>query len=574
MASIEIQDQPSFRRSSPTPENDLEVPGTSGQILRSTSPSPSVSPTPAIGSCPELSRRVSTGSSSSTLSERSSSIPRESLGISTNRSSSATFIFRSSSTGYSSRQSSGGVERPKRRGYVRPQGTNFAASAQSRESVMSLGSIAHLQYYFARTGLLDGKGGRLMKKKDSNETLDLSSIDTNLLSPTLSDKDSTYSSMRSSPELTAVGMGGDVIVESPIEEGNDYYSGGEDEDHQEMLPPTVSTYNYRPKAIPPPPTLEELKSDLTRALNDASKVLQDAKDSHLTTPPSPRRRSESDAIRTPESPATPSANQGWYELQGMTILDVITLAIRAAKRYYTAHDQPTRLSTIKSERQIRKELLSVMDVLKRMATRNFAHGMRNEERETMETWIESVWEMLRREEEMELREKEQRRSWTWMDDSLWLPSFPSSKPSVRREYEFLKSMDSDPDTLPEYIPLSSSDISASGSEAFKPSPFLESLQNGVRLVKLHNTLVRKSKRPFGAIATFHTDTAKPYRCAENLRFWIKAAELRWEVLLKVDVMGVVNGTDQQAWEDFENAIWRWSRKVREELTAELSVEAK
>jgi hypothetical protein len=30
----------------------------------------------------------------------------------------------------------------------------------SPDSVMSLGSIAHLQYYFARTGLLDGKSGR------------------------------------------------------------------------------------------------------------------------------------------------------------------------------------------------------------------------------------------------------------------------------------------------------------------------------------------------------------------------------------------------------------------------------
>jgi hypothetical protein len=214
-----------------------------------------------------------------------------------------------------------------------------------------------------------------------------------------------------------------------------------------------------------------------------------------------------------------------------------------------------------------------MDVLKRMATRNFAHGMRTEERETMEAWIESVWDMLRREEEMERREKEQRRSWTWMDDSLWSPSSPS-EPSHGREYAFLKSMDLDPDSLPEYTPLPPSGTSADEAEDFKPSPFLESLQNGVRLVKLHNVVVKKSKRPFGAIPTFHTDTAKPYRCAENLRFWIKAAELRWEVLLKVDVMGVVNNTGRQAWEDFEKAIWRWSRKVREELTTELSGDVK
>lgn len=426
-----------------------------------------------------------------------------------------------------------------------------------------MGSIAHLQYYFARTGLLDGKGGRLAKKKDATGTLDLSSLDTNLLSPTMFDRDSSYSSMRSSPEVTALNIGDDAIVESPIEEEDDYYS-GEDDDASQMLPPTVSTYNYRSKTIPRPPTLDELKTDLTQALTAAAKVLAEAKKSQIVTPPSPRRRSESDTGNSPESP-----NQGWYELQGMHILDIITLAIRAAKRYYTAHDQPTRLSAIKTERQIRTELLSVMDVLKRMATRNFAHGMRTEERETMENWVEGVWTMLRREEDMEQREKEQRRSWTWLDDSLWPSSSTASEPCIEREFAFLKSMDLEADTIPAYTPLDANSVSATQIETFEPSQFLRSVQNGVRLVKLHNTLVQKSKRNFGAIPTFHTDTAKPYRCAENLRFWVKAAELRWEVLLKFDVMGVVNGTTFQAWDDFEKAIWKWSVRVREELSAEL-----
>lgn len=42
---------------------------------------------------------------------------------------------------------------------MRPQGTEFSTSAKHRDSVMALGSIAHLQYFFAKTGLLDGKGG-------------------------------------------------------------------------------------------------------------------------------------------------------------------------------------------------------------------------------------------------------------------------------------------------------------------------------------------------------------------------------------------------------------------------------
>jgi hypothetical protein len=467
-----------------------------------------------------------------------------------------TSVSRSSSASYTHRQSLGGPEKPKRRGYVRPQGTNFAASAQSRESVLSLGSIAHLQYYFARTGLLDGKGGRLLKKKDNRGTLDLSALDTSFLTPRVvgSDVDSSYASMGSSPELHAQGMGG-MLVESPTQDDDEYFS-GEDEHHPHMLPPTVSTYNHREKPISHPPSLEELKDDLQKALADAAKVLSDAKKQNPTSAlVSPARTQTADG--KPPSP-TADDNQGWYELQGMHILDIMTLAIRAAKMYYTAHDQPARLSAIKSERKIRAELLTVMDVLKRMAARNFASGMRTEERETMEQWVEGVYEMLKQEEAMEETERKQRASWTWLDDS-WQGR------GVEREYAFMKSMDPEFDTLPEFKSVDEV------SDEELPTEFLKDMRTGMRLVKLHNAIVRKSKRPFGAIDKWHTDFRKPYRCAENLRYWIKAAELRWEVVLKVDVMGVVNGTDRAAWKGFEDAIWKWCGRVREEITGEIKV---
>jgi hypothetical protein len=526
----EIQEQPSFRRESP---------------------SPSASPSPAIGACPERSRCISTASTGSTFS--STAMGRESLSSSTGSSTS-----RSSSASYTPRQSIGGLEKPKgRRGYVRPQGTNFAASAQSRESVLSLGSIAHLQYYFARTGLLDGKGGRLLKKEDNNRgTLDLSALDTSFLSPKVagSDVDSSYASMGSSPELHAQGLGV-MMVESPTQEEDDYFSGeDEDPDHPHMLPPTVSTYNHREKPIPHPPTLQELKEDLQKALSEAAKVLDEAK-RNQNTPASPSQTQSSDDTL---SLVSSNNNQGWYELQGMHILDIITLAIRAAKMYYTAHDQPARLSAIKSERKIRAELLSVMDVLKRMATRNFASGMRTEERETMEHWVDSVYDMLKREEAMEDSERKQRASWIWLDNSWDSRNF-------EREYAFMKSMDPDVKSLPEF--KSVDDI----TDEELPTEFLKDLRTGMRLVKLHNAVVRKSKRPFGAIDKWHTDFGKPYRCAENLRYWIKAAELRWEVVLKVDVMGVVNGTDRSAWKGFEEAIFEWCGKVRTEVAGELKV---
>ncbi len=452
----------------------------------------------------------------------------------------------------------GGLEKKQRRGYVRPQGTNFAASAQSRESVLSLGSIAHLQYYFARTGLLDGKGGRLMKKKDNRDTLDLSALDTSFLTPRVvgSDVDSSYASMGSSPELHAQGHGG-LLVESPTQEEDEYFSDEEDDEHPHMLPPTVSTYNHREKPIPHPPTLDELKTDLQKGLSDAAKVLEEAKQNSKSPPTSPSQanRAGSEPLSTAFNE---SENQGWYELQGVHILDIMTLAIRAARRYYTAHDQPARLSAIKSERRIRAELLSVMEVLKRMATRNFASGMRGEERQTMENWVDSVYDMLKQEEALEEAERKQRASWTWLNGS-W------EGRGVEREYAFMKSMDPEATSLPDF--RSVDDV----TDEKLPTEFLQDLRTGLRLVTLHNAIVKKSKRPFGAIEKWHTDFGKPYRSAENLRYWIKAAELRWEVVLKVDVMGVVNGTDRAAWKGFEDAIWKWCAKVREEIMTELRV---
>lgn len=511
------------------------------------SPSPKLSPRPAMGTaaCPR-----SFSDTTTTSSVFSESMGRESIGSTT--SSNGTSISRSSSASYTTRQSLGGLEKPNRRGYVRPQGTNFAASAQSRESVLSLGSIAHLQYYFARTGLLDGKGGRLARKKNARGTLDLSALDTSFLTPRIvsSDHDSSYASMGSSPELAAHTFG-EMLVESPTQEDFEYTS--DDEEHPHMLPPTVSTYNHREKPIPRPPTLEELKSELLRSLSEADKVLEQVAEEEVPVTP-PRSNTIGHA---PTSPPAKDSHQGWHEVQGMHILDIITLAIRAAKMYYTAHDQPARLSAIKSERRIRAELLSVMEVLKRMATRNFASGMRAEERATMKSWVAGVYDMLKQEEIMEETERKQRESWAWLAD-------PWEGTEVEREYEFLKSMDPEINTLPLFHSVD--DI----TDDQLPSEFLNEMKTGLRLVKLHNAIVRKSKRPFGAIDKWHTDFGKPYRSADNLRFWVKAAELRWEIVLKFDVMAIANGTtDRAVWKAFEDAIWKWCGKVRQEISGEL-----
>lgn len=521
------------------------------------SSSPEVSPTLAIGACPELTRCVSTASSASHGSSTDVG-SRDSLG--------SDLLSRQSSGSYRSRQSdistvsSGAskrtaesVERPRRRrGYVRPQATDFAASAKSRESVMNLGSIAHLQYYFARTGLLDGKGGQLARKKAGQRgTLDLSLLDgTNTTAPKIagSDVDSSYSSigMHDSSSLDLSGHSS-LDTSVSLEAQEDQFEDSIAESDSGMLPPTVSTYQQREKPIPRPPTIEELKAELEASLHVARKALQEVS--------SRKMGSFEEPADAPQLPNMPEENtQGWYELQGMHILDVVTLAIRAAKMYYTAHEAPDRLDSIKSEKQIRTDLLAVMEMLKQMATRNFKGGMKDEEIKTMTDWVESVFDILRKEEDIEAAEQAERAGWTWLSGD-WTGR------EMERERGFLTSMDIDAEPLPDWTPV------AEASEY--PTPFLKSMQNGLRLVKLHNAILNKSKRRFGAIPTFHTDTQKPYRCADNLRYWVKAAELRFEVMLKVDVLGVVYNSGPEAWQGLEAAILKWCKHVREEFSNEL-----
>ncbi|EGY22832.1 hypothetical protein HYQ45_017298 [Verticillium longisporum] len=537
---------------------------------RAESPSPEIDPTPAIGAYPELSRCLSTASD---LSHGSGTefAPRDSLGSmgsdAFSRQSSASYGRRSDVSFASSRHSSYSVDSraSRRRGYMRPQGTAFAASAQSRESVMSLGSIAHVQHFFARTGLLDGKGGQLQRKnRKLRGTLDLSSLDAANLSLPLfaSDSDSSYASMGSSPDLAASGFTAGPMVESPIDD--EYYSDEFEDSDPNMLPPTASTYINREKPVPKPPSIAELKSSLTSSLEKAAASLKEARarQDSAEEQEHPFAETPTIEIRNPAGGHTrqkSSKTHGWFEIQGMHILDVMTLAIRAAKMYYTAHEQPERLDAIKPERQIRADIFSVMETLKQMATRRWAGGMRDEELDILDRWIQGLFAMLQQEHDMEEAERAEQATWTWLHGD-WAGK------EVERELSFMASLEVGLGLgpLPEYTPstgLASGDL---------PTPFLRSMQNGLRLVKLHNAAVKKSKRRFGGITTFHEDTEKPYRCADNLRYWIKAAELRWEVPLKIDALGIVYNSSPDVWIGLETAIWAWCKRVREEISTELA----
>lgn len=421
----------------------------------------------------------------------------------------------------------------RRRGYIRPQGAEFADSARHRESVLSLGSIAHLQYYFSRTGLLDGKGANSREYKKKNKTGE--NVPRLLLTPNARFMDDES--------------------ENPTEEVLD--PAVLDENEEVMLPPTVSTYSIKTHYIPPPPDLITLRKDLLDAVSNAEKGIELAESEKEPAPDmkpprisvSPDGGPETEGSPTRRAPAE-SASLSWDEVQGMRILDLVTLAIRAAKIYYTAHERPERLAAIKGEREIRQALFHVLEVLKRWASRKFAGGLRQDEGAWIKGWISDVRAMLAHESHLEEIEAKEREGWTWAHGD-WTGR------EREREECFLQSLRDSRTPLPPWT-------SAEGCPL--PTPFLEQLRDGRELVRIHNQAVKKSKRPFCEITAFHEDVAKPYRRAENLRYWVKAAEIRWETKLELDVMGVVHGSSDEAWKQFDTALLAWCRAVREELT--------
>lgn len=320
-----------------------------------------------------------------------------------------------------------------------------------------------------------------------------------------------------------------------------------------MLPPTVSTYSHRNQYLPPPPDSDVLRADLKKALLDAEKALQEVQDSNAKL--NIRRKDSEGGQVSDDSNQTSSSSEasfsGWYEIQGLHILDVITLAIRAAKIFYTTHENPQRLYSIKSERRLREELLNVLDILKRMAGRNFTGGIKEEELSAMQGWVRDIDSLIAAEQAVEIQESRERERLKWLEGS-WTDR------EREREWLFLCSFLPE-GKLPEWTVL---------DEAHPESnPFLQALQSGLVLVQLQNAILKKSKRQFGEIKTYHTDTGKPYRCAENLRYWVKSVEIRWEIKLKIDVTGVVH-CREDAWYDFDAAVFKWSRTAREELTKE------
>lgn len=210
-------------------------------------------------------------------------------------------------------------------------------------------------------------------------------------------QDSTYSSLRSSPDLL---VSGDLefFSESPTEtEMFDDF----DFDESTMLPPTTSTYNPQTKSIAPTLDPAVLREQLGAALAVT-------KGAWMQSPVISENRVKKDGEAGEAQPV--ELPPGFNELQGTELVELATSAIRAAKAYYYTTDSSLLLST-KDDKTLREKFLAILDVLKSMAQRKFEGGVKVVERDAVVRWICSVEESLAAEETAILEMRKKGREW-------------------------------------------------------------------------------------------------------------------------------------------------------------------
>lgn len=355
---------------------------------------------------------------------------------------------------------------------------------------MSLGSISHVQYYFSKTGQLDGKGGHLARPDQHGRQTPGSDTDGH---------QKGYEDV----------FGTDTDDEAVSDEVLDMAGLGS------MLPPTASTYKAKPLPVHILPGTVQLRGQLRQALEEARSVLS-----------------------SPQA-GDPSAG----------MIDAVIQATQAAKHYYNGHHNISSLYKVRSERQLRSSLYHALELLQDLDKRCSEHQGEESTQRGLLAWTTELDEVLDEEERYETRERTLRHEYSWLHGD-WQGQ------ERERERAFLQSFT--PEPLPEWI---------TPCESGPPCAFLKALQSGIRLLQLHNEMIDRSERRFGAVPRFHTDVSKPYRRAENLRFWVSAAELRWEVKLTLNVLELVYEKDEHVWVEFDAALLKWCVAARQEISS-------
>lgn len=198
-----------------------------------------------------------------------------------------------------------------------------------------------------------------------------------------------------------------------------------------------------------------------------------------------------------------------FELQAL--VDATRTAVRAARAYASQvtliDDKPLDLC---SDRCFRDQALDTLSCLQRASQKKDVRTV-HQAKEAVRGWLLDVHHRLDSEVQMD-----QQAALFWSEGD-W------SGRALERCWHFLKFYDPSHDDLP--------------NPSYQKREFLEELRNGIRLVLIHNAFVRRSKRPFGQISRHHIDTERRYRATDNLKYWNKALEYRFQVTLADNASG-------------------------------------
>ena len=287
------------------------------------------------------------------------------------------------------------------------------------------------------------------------------------------------------------------------------------------------------------PTKSTKKSDSTYSSLSPSPEVMDfeiplppERDSTSPTPTAPKPESMKET-RGELLSALIDCEHSLMQGRGLEIVENTTATIRLAQRY-RAH---VRHEDLDDEKKLRRDAVDVLYILRRITERE-DNELTEEEKSVIRIWCNDVKTLIDRDDE--IRREMWERAAAWMEgnweNNEWGIAIPGLA-NLERYHLFLVQFDPSEPRLP---PPSTGE-------------FFESLRSGTKLCLIHNTLTHFSLRPFGLITRFHTDTSVRYRVTDNLRYFAKAAQIRWEIQIEWDV----------------EEIWRASPNGNEMLKREL-----
>ncbi|CAG8555570.1 3055_t:CDS:2 [Paraglomus occultum] len=405
-----------------------------------------------------------------------------------------------------------------RRFYKKPsKPRDFATSAKKRQSVLALGSITHLQHFYAKKGII------IQPKKLKQHAENILQINvTDLLQ----------------------------VTEEP-----------------EDFPPTPL-----PPSPPPLPAFLTTKLDvetdpevlLAQCHIDIHEMLNAW---HIVT---------GDAQEDEES----------VLVDILAVMETTTKAIQSVKNY-SMHKEDLSPESLSKIRAATLDVLDMLDKIEKTyreeddSSSEDGHIYKESyyrsldtERQTLRKYLKVVEEYLlfNHDEETAYAEgglaNEEKRdsgiatltppaspgyqSWDWVNPELFKDE------SVGRYHSFLEAhRPSKSKHLPNYTPLP--------DPRTDKTEFLAALSDGKLLCNIYNTVVRRSKRPFGFIEKIHDDTSRTYRASENLKFFAAACKFRFDIKFEAfDTLAIVKMTDIGR-VHLEEAIKAFCEKAMDEL---------